>query len=129
LLYATLGHLADAGMFDVYTTAPDLLDHLRAAIRDQNGNAQSERLRRMAAEPVLAIDELDKYRPTAYADEAIFKLFDAHYRAWATTATLIAYNDASGIPLFLRSWTRDGRFRLIEIGGPDLRPALRTTPP
>lgn len=124
LIYAALNHLAAAGIYGRYTTAPALLDHLRDALRDQDGRAHSERLQRLQTVPVLAVDELDKYRATDYAEEAIFQLFDYRYRERRTLATLIGYNRDRDdrIPPFLASRIRDGRFRLVELGGVDLRP-------
>lgn len=124
LMYAALNHLADLGVYGRYFTAPSLLDELRQSLRDTDGNAHSELFRRLAETPVLAIDELDKYSPTGYAEEAIFKLFDARYRARATHATLLGFNlaHAHKLPPFLVSRMHDGRFKYIEIGGVDLRP-------
>lgn len=130
LIYAALNHLADVGVYGRYVTAPALIDHLRDAIRDEDGRAHSERLERLKTVPVLAVDELDKYRPTEYAEEAIFKLFDHRYRERRTLATLIGYNRERGdrIPPFLASRIRDGRFRLVTLDGADLRPAQRDDP-
>lgn len=130
LIYATLNHLAEQGIYGRYTTAPDLIDHLRDALRDADGRAHSERLERLKAVPVLAVDELDKYRATEYAEEAIFKLFDHRYRERGSLATLIGYNRERGdrIPPFLLSRIRDGRFRLVQLDGADLRPAQTEDP-
>jgi DNA replication protein DnaC len=126
LLCATLVYLASVGVYGRYTTAPDLLNHLRDALRDADGRAHSERLERLKSVPVLVVDELDKYRATEYAEEAIFTLFDHRYRERATLATLIGYNRERGdrIPPFLASRIRDGRFRLVHLDGADLRPAI-----
>lgn len=130
LIYAALGHLADVGVYGRYTTAPELLAHLRDALRDHDGRAHSERLERLKTVPVLAVDELDKYRSTEYAEEAMFQLFDHRYRERRTLATLIGYNRDRGdrIPPFLASRIRDGRFRLVELDGADLRPTQTDDP-
>lgn len=126
LICATLNHLADVGVYGRYLTAPDLIASLRDSLRDVDGRAHSDRLARLFALPVLAIDELDKYYSTEYAEETIFRLFDARYRARSEVATLIGYNLSreERIPPFLRSRIGDGRFKLIRMHGPDLRPAL-----
>jgi hypothetical protein len=126
LLYATLNHLAGAGVYGRYTTAPDLLDWLRDAIGDVRGESPGGRLRQLRDAPVLAVDELDKYNATAFAEEAVLKLFGTRYERRATHITLIGYNldGAERIPPFLRSRIRDGRFRLVEMPGSDLRPSL-----
>lgn len=126
LIYAALNHLADAGLYGRYTTAPDLLDWLRDAIGDVRGESPGGRLRQLRDAPVLAVDELDKYSATEFANEAVLKLFGTRYERRATHITLIGYNldGAERIPPFLRSRIRDGRFRLVEMPGGDLRPSL-----
>lgn len=130
LIYAALNHLAAQGVYGRYVTAPGLINHLRDALRDQDGRAHSARLERLKSVPVLAVDELDKYRGTEYAEETIFDLFDHRYRERRTLATLIGYNRERGdrIPPFLASRMRDGRFTMVELDGPDLRPAVRDDP-
>lgn len=130
LMYAALNHLADQGLYGRYYTAPDLLNQTRDALRDRDGNTHSDLMRRLAETPVLAVDELDKYSPTAYAEEQIFRLFDARYRQRATHITLLAFNLAAAhrLPPFLLSRMRDGRFKYIEIVGEDLRPAAQHEP-
>lgn len=131
LIYAALNHLADVGIYGRYLTAPELLDELRDALRDVDGRAHSDRLKRLFALPVLAIDELDKYYATEYAEETIFKLFDARYRERATVATLLGYNlgRQERIPPFLLSRINDGRFELVKMHGPDLRAGLGSNAP
>lgn len=124
LIYAALNHLADAGVYGKYITAPALLAYVRDGFQDTR-LSPGNRLRQLAEAPVLAVDELDKYQATEYAEAVLFELFDARYRARATHATLIGYNldGAEKIPPFLRSRICDGRFRLITLTGGDLRPA------
>ena len=129
LLYAALNHLAAQGVYGVYTTAPDLLAHMRATL--EQGTTESDMLRRLAEVPVLAVDELCKYRSTPYAEEAIFRLFDARYRARNAVGTLIAFNKEHLIPDYLLSRISDGRFDYIRLAGKDLRPHVtqELTPP
>ncbi len=124
LIYAALNHLADAGVYGRYTTAPDLLDWLREGIGDTL--SPGGRMRQLLEAPALAIDELDKYNATAFAEEKMFQLFRARYEQRATHVTLIGYNldGVERIPPFLRSRISDGRFRLVQMRGSDLRPAL-----
>ena len=72
----------------------------------------------------MAIDELDKYDQTEFAEKSIFRLFHARYQSWETTGTLISYNldRERRIPPFLLSRTRDSRFRRIVLDSADLRP-------
>jgi DNA replication protein DnaC len=125
LIYAALNHLADRGIYGRYTTAPELLDSLRDGLAPGVETAGS-RLSRLAAVPVLAVDELDKYSATAFAEEQIFKLFHRRYQQRATHATLLGYNldGADRVPPFLASRIRDGRFWYVELRGADMRPVL-----
>lgn len=122
LIYAALNHLADVGMYGRYVMMPDLLNELRDCAR--TGDGYAEKLRRFIQAPVLAIDELDKLRDTEFVDDVLYAIFLARYQERETVATIIGYNadGADRIPPFIRSRIRDSRFRLIEMGGPDLRP-------
>lgn len=122
LLYAALNHLAESGVFGCYVTAPELIDGLRGLIR--SGGDPDERLGRYIAAPLLAVDELDKYDQTEFAEKTIFRLFHARYQAWQTSGTLLSYNldRESRLPPFLLSRIRDNRFEHIVLNGDDLRP-------
>ena len=122
LVYAALNHLAELGQYGCYLTAPDLVDQLRGLIRE--GGDPDARLQRWIDAPLLAVDELDKFDQTEFAEKSIFRLFHARYQAWQTCGTLISYNldRERRIPPFLLSRTRDSRFRRIVLAGADLRP-------
>jgi DNA replication protein DnaC len=124
LLYATLNHLAQQRRYGRFTTAPELIDKLRGLVR-QGGDAERY-LQRWIDAPLIAIDELDKYDATEYAEKSLFRLFNARYERHRTTSTLVAYNldREDRLPPFLRSRMRDGRFRCIRLAGADVRPAL-----
>jgi DNA replication protein DnaC len=126
LMYGALNTLAAQGIYGAYWTAPGLIDHLRAGIRDESGNAHSDRLKRVANLPILVVDELDKYYATAFAEYEIFQLFNTRYQLRRTHGTIIGYNldGAEAIPPFLRSRINDGRFTVVEMRGADIRPAL-----
>lgn len=126
LIYACLNALGDQGTPGRYTTAPELLDHLRDGMRDTAGQSPSSRLQGLIEAPCLAVDEVDKYQATEFAEQAIFRLFDARYRARASSITLLGYNHEreDRIPPFLASRMRDGRFQRIVMHGTDIRPTL-----
>lgn len=129
LIYATLNELAERGRHGRYTTAPDLLDKLRNLIR--SGGDPDRYLDRYSEAPLIAVDELDKYDPTEFAEKSMFRLFNARYQRHATAGTLLAYNldRADRLPPFLRSRIDDGRFQHIQITGADVRPALGDADP
>jgi hypothetical protein len=128
LMYAALNHLADRGIYGRYVMMPELLDELRNAV---GTNLYGERLRRLVAAPILAIDELDKMRDSDFVDDVVHAIFLARYRDRGQLGTLIGYNLAgeARIPPFLVSRIRDSRFRLVELGGVDLRPIAHKLDP
>lgn len=130
LIYAALNALQAAGIYGQYWTMPDLLDYLRDAIRDDCQDTASARLARLAALPVLAVDELDKFNATGWAEEQIHRLFNTRHQNRRLVGTLIGYNldGSEKIPPFLRSRMRDGRYQLIELRGADLRPSATDDP-
>lgn len=122
MIYAALNHLAENGVYGRYVMMPDLLNELRDAISRKDD--YSEKLRRFAQAPLLAIDELDKLRDGDFVNDVLYAIFLARYAQRDTLATIIGYN-ADGvdrIPPFIRSRMSDSRFVLIDLGGRDLRP-------
>jgi DNA replication protein DnaC len=122
LIYAALNHLADAGVYGRYVMMPDLLHELRDA--STRGDDYGEKLRRFIEAPILAVDELDKLRDSAFVDDVLYAIFLARYQQRSALGTIIGYN-ADGedrLPPFLLSRIRDSRFTVIELGGRDLRP-------
>jgi hypothetical protein len=126
ILYVALNELAALGVHGQYWTMPRVLDYLRDALleRDQRGRSHSQRLDELVAVPVLALDELDKYHQTDYAESVVFRLLDARYQRRESQVTILAYNRdrADRLPPFLTSRMRDSRFKLIDMGAVDLRP-------
>ena len=102
----------------------EMIDKLRNLVR--NSGDPDAYLDRWCAVPLIAIDEIDKYDTTEFAEKSIFRLFNARYQRLATAGTLLAYNldRESRLPPFLRSRINDGRFHHVRLGGGDVRPAL-----
>jgi DNA replication protein DnaC len=123
LIYASLNHLADKGIFGRYVMMPDLLDELRTALR-RDDQTYASKLHRIVEAPILAVDELDKVRDSNFVDEVLHAIFLARYQERGRLGTLIGYNldGAANIPAFLASRIRDSRFHLVEMGSTDLRP-------
>lgn len=109
----------------VYYTLPDLLNVLRGTFKD---NTFSDVFSRLATVPVLVIDEVDKVNWTAWADEAVYELVDARYRALNERGTVFAMNvepkgNGSGNDyLYSRMW--DNRNVVVRVGGGDVRPVV-----
>lgn len=124
LIYATLQALARLSIPGRYETAPDLLEYLRDSFA--NGENPSGRMQTLIEAPALAIDEIDKYNPTGWAAENLFRLINARYQSRESLITILGWNvdGQDRIPPYLMSRARDGRFWYVELSGPDLRPGL-----
>ena len=121
LVYACLNELAARGIGARYTTLPELLAELRRAIKLGCYDEQFERLQRT---PILAIDEVDKYRSdTEWPLDVIETLFLRRYRESEDTGTILVYNRdrSERLPPFLRSRMQDAHFHFVELTGKDLR--------
>jgi len=122
LVYACLNELADRGVFGRYMLLPDLLDELRDSIK---AGLYADKLSRIVKAPILAIDELDKFRDdSAWVAEVLEKLFLTRYREAQYSGTILVYNRErrDRLPPFLQSRITDSHFLLIELAGTDLRP-------
>jgi hypothetical protein len=118
LVGATLGELARRGLDGAYWTASDLLRTLREAV---GSGAYTSTLDRIARTPVLALDELDAFRLTEFAEEALIELFGRRY-AMTGAVTLLACNVLGDpIPPRIVSRARDKRFQVVDLGEADLR--------
>ena len=114
------------GMAGVYITMKDLLDYLRAGFEDE-GFTERQRYEHLRTVPVLAIDEVDKVRLTAYATEFRTAFFDHRYRlAKAEEAvTLFAMNHPPWkLPSHLYDRMRDGRFQIVSNHDTSMRPVM-----
>lgn len=118
LLGATLAELARRGLDGAYYTASDLLRTLRESVGERTYATTLDRIARV---PVLALDELDAFRLTEFAEEALIELFGRRY-AMTGGVTLLACNVLGDpIPPRIVSRARDRRFQLVDLGEADLR--------
>jgi len=107
----------------VYYTLPDLLNVLRGTFKD---NSFSDTFTGLVKVPVLVIDEVDKVNWTQWADEAVYALVDARYRALNDVGTVFAMNvepkggGTGNDYLYSRMW--DNRNVVVKVGGMDVRP-------
>jgi len=104
-----------------------ILDHLRSLVRD---NAESSTFwQRLLDVPVLAVDEVTRFKATDFAREKLFVLADTRYRRRNSHLTLFATNDDPRQHLapedaigYLFSRMREGH--LVELRG-DVREAVQ----
>lgn len=123
LLSAIVNDARRAGQVAVYTTIANLLDHLRRTFRPGAELDGDELWDRVMSADVLAVDELDRFNPTGWAQERFFMLIDERYRKAESRLTCFATNGSlADLPGYLESRMRDKRCARFEIVGPDIRP-------
>jgi len=110
------------GWISIYTTAAEVMDHLRAAYAPGAPVAIDDRWERLVSARVLVLDEIDKFNPTPWALEKFFELCNLRYRDGEHCLTGFATNAPIGsIDGSLLSRMRDQRCQIHEVTGPDLR--------
>lgn len=126
LLGAVVNACSEADIPAAYYTLPDLLDQVRESF-DGYYSPFMQRLRDL---PVLAIDEIDKANLTPWAEEKIYQLVDARYRAIGSCGTVLAMNAdpanaGSNSAAYIFSRMFDERSKVVELRGPDARPMAK----
>ena len=130
-LQAVVNELIERGVMSVYITAFDLFSHIRDAFnaqREITSESAYNRLLRFEKVRVLAIDELDKVRPTDWMLEQLTNLVDKRHRRGLdrTNGTLIAMNtDPALQDDWIASRLMDGRNQMVHNTDADLRPVLK----
>ena len=111
----------------VLTDMLSILDNLRQAF--DADNAQQELQRRQGqwiAYPTLLIDEFDRFKATEFAQERLYRVMDGRYDlaiGGENSVTVMCSNQPPTIyEPYLRSRIEDGRFSVVHVSGPDLRP-------
>jgi len=137
LLAAIANEVREQGRSVIYTTTADLLADLRDGFDPNAGRGYSQLFDDILRVQVLCLDEVEKFRPTPWAEEQFFRLVDHRYRTWDQGLTVIATNrrvglgkpllDQTAYPGYLESRLLDGRFVRIDDFWKvsDARPALR----
>jgi hypothetical protein len=128
LLKIVVAEAMRAGNEAAYVRMAEILDHLRASFDDGSTESESKRMDWWTDLPVLAIDEFDKVRATAYGKERSFVLMDRRYEQAVRqkSVTIIASNDPPQLfDGYLYDRIRDGRFAVREITGESRRPGMR----
>lgn len=134
LLAAMVNEARERGLIAVYVTMADLLDHLRDAFNPKAPLDYSALWDNVLEAQVLALDEIEKFRPTPWAEERFFVLVNARYVNVAEQLTVFATNqhvepgaavlEGTAWPGYLESRLCDGRFKIVHLGGGDVRPRL-----
>lgn len=120
LLTAVINSALDRNIPARYYVVPELLREWRASYQDDTFDVAFETVRDT---PVLALDELWRYKETEWAAERMFELVDYRYRFWDRLLTVCAtnaepdYNDA----LWSR-FTDAKRAQIVQVRGGNVRP-------
>lgn len=135
LLACIVNECCRQGVTAVYTTVPDLLDDLRESFDPEAEKGFSQLWDRVLKAKVLALDEIEKFRASAWAEEKFFQLVDNRYRRAAECLTVFATNAEvkRGSTIiretryrgYLESRLLDGRFKVVEFKNGDVRPYAR----
>lgn len=112
----------EAGWPSVYMTTAALLDHLRTAYAPGSDVTFDAMWERIVTARILALDELDRWNATAWAQEKFFQLIDERYRNGADRLTVFATNaNVDTLPGYVVSRMFDRRCRVYELTGADVR--------
>jgi DNA replication protein DnaC len=107
----------------LFTTVPDLLDHLRAAFAPSSASGYDARFEEVRAAPLLILDDLGTESSTPWAQEKLFQIFNYRYNARLPTA-ITTNHELEEIALRLRSRLVDPDLaRIVSITAPDYRRA------
>lgn len=112
-----------AGKTAIYTTTADMLDVLRAAFAPgAPGDSYLERLDLFRAADILALDELDRFNTTPWAEQAFFQVMESRYENGPRMLTAFATNaKVSDLPGYLVSRMQDARCQVWELPAGDHR--------
>lgn len=124
-LMAIVNAVIAQGIEARYMTAADLAAHMRKAFSSAEKTEDDyDRLHVLAHIPVLAIDEMDKLRDTAYSREIQQELINLRYRSAGILGTVLAWNgDLNALP-FPAIISRAQEFAVIANYDVDIRPAI-----
>lgn len=92
LLAALVNHYVEAGVPAVYTTMGELLQQLRDTFDPESKTSYSALWRDLTDARVVAIDEVEKFHGTQWAQEQVFLYLNARYNAIGDGLTILATN-------------------------------------
>lgn len=127
LLKTAVSESARSRIGAVFVSWPDLLNHMRQGFSKGDYDRRVEAWRDV---PVLAIDEFGRAKESEWTAEAQVLIFNHRYESalHKQTVTLFASNfaaDSERVDNWFYDRLRDGRFQIVKVAGPSLRPAMR----
>jgi hypothetical protein len=131
LLAAIVNECRARGLSAVYATVAELLESLRDSFDPESGESLPGTWRRFLDAQVLALDEIEKFPASPWAEENFFQLIDQRYRWSEQCLTVFATSrpvrwgcriiERTRHPGYLESLLLDRRFGVFELRGPDRR--------
>lgn len=127
LLKTAVAESVRAGVGAVFVSWPDLLRHMRAGY---DAGDYDQRVEAWRAVPVLAVDEFGRAKESEWVREAQVLVFNHRHESALSkkTVTLFASNfaaDSDRVDDWFYDRLRDGRYQIVRVSGPSLRPAMR----
>lgn len=113
---------------EIPTTMLAIMDDLRGSFDQDNPGELRRRQERWISKPILLIDEFDRFQTTPFAVERLFPIMDGRYERAieGRCITIMASNQPpTAYEPYLRSRLEDGRFQIVEIRAPDVRPGAK----
>lgn len=92
LLAALVNHFVTAERPAIYTTMQEMLQDLRSAYDPKSEHTYSQLWNDIVTADVLAIDEIDKFAGTAWAQEQVFAMLGRRYDEGDRLLTVLATN-------------------------------------
>lgn len=133
ILQRSVKEAIERGMTAKYIEMKKLLDDLRSSFdEDRKQESLSRKLEYLRSYRVLALDELDRFNNTEWAQAEVFDLMNDRYKdaLYGHTVTLMAANvPPTAYEPYLYDRIRDARFKVIHLSGDSLRPAADRSMP
>ena len=128
LLKAAVAERVRSGAEAVYANWSDMLQHMRAGY---DSGTFDERVANWRGVAVLAIDEYGRAKDSEWAREIRSRVMNDRYETAVNQRTVTLF--ASNFPPedgedWLADRVRDGRFRVVNVAGPSMRPVMGEQP-
>lgn len=123
LAAAIANHCLEQGQLALFVSAPDLLDHLRAAYSPNAETGYDERFEMVRNASLLILDDLGTQSNTEWAQEKLYQIFNHRYNS--RLPTVVTTNlELEAIEIRIRSRMVDPSLvQVITILAPDFRRA------
>lgn len=136
ILQQAVREAAERGLTAQYSLTEEVLGWLRAAYDEERKQFSfDQQLERLASVQVLALDEVDRFNNTVWAQTQVFRLMNDRYQSALRqrTVTLMAANVSPSVYrgefAYLQDRILDGRFKVIHVEGASLRPSATWSSP